>query len=151
MKQLTQYLWPVFLCLLVGLSASFFQQDAIAEWYPYLNKPQLTPPNNVFPIVWSILYILIGISLGRIWGKGFKVPIREWWAQLSLNFCWSIAFFFLREPLWGMGVILILDVVVLDYIFITFKKDKIAFLCFIPYILWLLWATYLNAYIYIFN
>lgn len=151
MKQLTQYLWPVFLCLLVGLSASFFQQDAIAEWYPYLNKPQLTPPNEVFPIVWSILYILIGISLGRIWGKGFKVPIREWWAQLALNFCWSIAFFFLREPLWGMGVILILDVVVLDYIFITFKKDKIASLCFIPYILWLLWATYLNAYIYIFN
>lgn len=57
----------------------------------------------------------------------------------------------LREPLWGMGIILILDVVVLDYIFITFKKDKLAAACFIPYILWLLWATYLNAYIYIFN
>ena len=70
---------------------------------------------------------------------------------MALNFCWSIAFFFLREPLWGMGIILILDVVVLDYILITFKKDKFAAACFIPYILWLLWATYLNAYIYIFN
>ena len=93
------------------------------------------------PFVWGILYILIGISLGRIWGKGLKVSQREWWIQLALNFCWSIAFFFLREPLWGMGIILILDVVVLDYIFITFKKDKLAAACFIPYILWLLWAT----------
>ena len=57
----------------------------------------------------------------------------------------------MREPLWGMGVILVLDVVVLDYILITFKKDKPAALCFVPYLLWLLWATYLNAYIYIFN
>ena len=151
MKRLTRYLWPIALCMSVGFSASLFQREAITEWYPFLNKPELTPPNGAFPIVWGILYILIGISLGRIWGKGLKVSQREWWIQLSLNFCWSIAFFFLREPLWGMGIILILDVVVLDYILITFKKDKFAAACFIPYILWLLWATYLNAYIYIFN
>ena len=146
MKRLTRYLWPIALCMSVGFSASLFQREAIAEWYPFLNKPVLTPPNGAFPIVWGILYILIGISLGRIWGKGLKVSQREWWIQLALNFCWSIAFFFLREPLWGMGIILILDVVVLDYILITFKKDKLAAACFMPYILWLLWATYLNAY-----
>mgnify|MGYP003070414586 FL=1 len=151
MKKTTQYLWPVALCLIVGYAASLFQRDALIEWYPILFKPQLTPPNAAFPIVWTILYILIGISLGRIWGRGFKASEREWWVQLALNFCWSIAFFYLREPLWGMGVILVLDVVVLDYILITFKKDKPAALCFVPYLLWLLWATYLNAYIYIFN
>ena len=133
MKRLTRYLWPVALCMSVGFSASLFQREAITEWYPFLNKPVLTPPNGAFPIVWGILYILIGTSLGRIWGKGLKVSQREWWIQLALNFCWSIAFFFLREPLWGMGIILILDVVVLDYILITFKKDKFAAACFIPY------------------
>lgn len=105
MKRLTRYLWPIALCMSVGFSASLFQREAIAEWYPFLNKPVLTPPNGAFPIVWGILYILIGISLGRIWGKGLKVSQREWWIQLALNFCWSIAFFFLREPLWGMGII----------------------------------------------
>ena len=99
MKRLTRYLWPIALCMSVGFSASLFQREAITEWYPFLNKPVLTPPNGAFPIVWGILYILIGISLGRIWGKGLKVSQREWWIQLSLNFCWSIAFFFLREPL----------------------------------------------------
>lgn len=87
MKHLTRYLWPIALCMSVGFSASLFQREAIAEWYPFLNKPVLTPPNGAFPIVWGILYILIGISLGRIWGKGLKVSQREWWIQLALNFC----------------------------------------------------------------
>ena len=137
---------------------SLFQREAIAEWYPFLNKPVLTPPNGAFPIVWGILYILIGISLGRIWGKGLKVSQREWWIQLALGLEVAAV---VQIPLFahhqagatgkGMGIILILDVVVLDYILITFKKDKLAAACFMPYILWLLWATYLNAYIYIFN
>ena len=151
MKRLTQYLWPIALCLLSGLIASRLQTGALAEWYPFLKKPLLTPPNHVFPIVWTALYILIGTSLGRIRKKNLKTSVREWWLQLALNFCWSIAFFYLREPLLGLGIILTLDAVVLDYIFITFSKDKIAAACFIPYALWILWATYLNAYIYIYN
>ena len=66
MKRLTRYLWPIALCMSVGFSASLFQREAIAEWYPFLNKPVLTPPNGAFPIVWGILYILIGISLDTV-------------------------------------------------------------------------------------
>ena len=125
MNRPTRYLLPILICLLVGAAASFFQKDALIEWYPFLFKPRLTPPDAAFPIVWSILYVLIGISMGRIWDKG--------------------------EPLWGLGIILALDAVVLDYIFTTYKKDKIASICFMPYAAWLLWGTYLNACIYLFN
>lgn len=48
---------PVVICFVVGFTASYFQKDAIANWYPYLNKPALTPPNIVFPIAWSIIYL----------------------------------------------------------------------------------------------
>ena len=61
MKKVWDYLWPVLLC--VGVTAGFFQRSAIEEWYPLLHKSAITPPAIVFPIVWSILYVLMGLSL----------------------------------------------------------------------------------------
>lgn len=151
MKQWKKYLWPVLLCLVVGFSGSLFQKNALQEWYPFLWKSPLTPPALVFPLVWTVLYILIGISLGRIIGKGYKDAVRDWVAQLVLNFSWSIVFFYFRQFLGGFIVLLLLDVVVLDYIVIMTKRDKWAMWCFVPYIIWLLLATYLNAFIYLYN
>lgn len=151
MKRWINYLWPVLLCLAVGFSGSLFQKEAMVEWYPYLVKSSLTPPAIVFPIVWTVLYVLIGISLGRLWGKGYKTDVRSWFVQLLLNFSWSIVFFYFHETLGGFIVILLLDVVVLDYIIQTRKKDRWAMWCFVPYLVWLVLATYLNAFIYLNN
>ena len=151
MKRWINYLWPVLLCLAVGFSGSLFQKEAMVEWYPYLVKSSLTPPAVVFPIVWTVLYVLIGISLGRLWGKGYKTEVRGWFVQLLLNFSWSIVFFYFHETLGGFIVILLLDVVVLDYIIQTRKKDRWAMWCFVPYLVWLVLATYLNAFIYLNN
>lgn len=151
MKRWINYLWPVLLCLVVGFSGSLFQKEAMVEWYPYLVKSSLTPPAIVFPIVWTVLYVLIGISLGRLWGKGYKTEVRSWFVQLLLNFSWSIVFFYFHETLGGFIVILLLDVVVLDYIIQTRKKDRWAMWCFVPYLVWLVLATYLNAFIYLNN
>lgn len=151
MKRWINYVWPVVLCLVVGFVGSLFQKEALVEWYPYLLKSSLTPPDITFPIVWSILYVLMGISLGRLWGKGYKTEVRSWIVQLILNFSWSIVFFYFHETLGGFVVILLLDVVVLDYIIQTRKKDKWAMWCFVPYLIWLLLATYLNAFIYLNN
>lgn len=151
MKRWINYLWPVLLCLAVGFSGSLFQKEAMVEWYPYLVKSSLTPPAIVFPIVWTVLYVLIGISLGRLWGKGYKTEVRSWFVQLLLNFSWSIIFFYFHETLGGFIVILLLDVVVLDYIIQTRKKDCWAMWCFVPYLVWLVLATYLNAFIYLNN
>ena len=151
MKRWINYLWPVLLCLAVGFSGSLFQKEAMVEWYPYLVKSSLTPPAVVFPIVWTVLYVLIGISLGRLWGKGYKTEVRSWFVQLLLNFSWSIVFFYFHETLGGFIVILLLDVVVLDYIIQTRKEDRWAMWCFVPYLVWLVLATYLNAFIYLNN
>lgn len=65
-EKIAAYLIPVLACFAVGISASFFQASSIAEWYPTLTKPTLTPPNIVFPIAWSVLYLCMGLSLGRL-------------------------------------------------------------------------------------
>lgn len=117
MKKVWDYLWPVLLCVGVGITAGFFQRSAIEEWYPLLHKPSITPPAIVFPIVWSILYVLMGLSLSfLIKRKSAKWLIAVWGAQLFFNFLWSILFFSWRSPLLGLLDILLLDFLVVFYI-----------------------------------
>lgn len=115
MKKIAAYLIPVLACFAVGISASFFQASSIAEWYPTLTKPALTPPNIVFPIAWSVLYLCMGLSLGRlIVRRQHKGIIRLWILQLIANFLWSILFFTLRNPLAGFIDIVLLNILVYD-------------------------------------
>ena len=119
MKKIAAYLIPVLACFAVGISASFFQASSIAEWYPTLTKPALTPPNIVFPIAWSVLYLCMGLSLGRlIVRRQHKGIIRLWVLQLIANFLWSILFFTLRNPLAGFIDIVLLNILVLSLIHI---------------------------------
>ena len=76
MKRFFNYLWPVLLCFILGFAASKFQSKSMVEWYPTLVKSPLTPPNIAFPIAWSVLYLFIGLALGRISGKGYKLPLE---------------------------------------------------------------------------
>ena len=85
MKKIAAYLIPVLACFAVGISASFFQASSIAEWYPTLTKPTLTPPNIVFPIAWSVLYLCMGLSLGRL------IVRRQHKGIIRL---WALAFYF---------------------------------------------------------
>ena len=147
MKRFFNYLWPVLLCFILGFAASKFQSKSMVEWYPTLVKSPLTPPNIAFPIAWSVLYLFIGLALGRISGKGYKREVILWSVQMLLNFLWSIIFFTMRMPLLGFVDIILLDVVVMAFIYNVRNKDRVAFYLFIPYLIWLLFATYLNAYI----
>ena len=154
MKKFLSILIPVLICFAVGLTASYFQSDAIHNWYPYLQKPTLTPPNIVFPIAWSIIYLCMGISIGLILISGTReknVLTGLFIVQLFLNFCWSILFFYFRNPLWGFVDILLLDLVVTSYAIKSYPVKKASSLLFIPYLLWIYFATYLNGYILIYN
>ncbi len=141
---------PILLGFLVGFLASQVQAEAIAEWYPTLIKPALTPSSSVFPIAWGIIYVLSGISLGLAW------PVREtrgavaglWLLQLVLNFVWCFVFFRLRAPAGGLAVIVALLAVILLYTVTAWKANKAAGLLYIPYIVWVGFATYLNGFIY---
>lgn len=154
MRKALHIIIPIIVCFAVGATASYFQQDAIETWYPYLNKPALTPPNIAFPIAWSIIYVCIGLSIGLIWNttsyqKRFMTIL--FCVQLFFNFTWSISFFYLQNPLLGFINILILDVLVIYYIIKAYPVSKASSMLFVPYVLWIIFATYLNGYILVNN
>ena len=151
MRTFFAYFIPVLLCFLVGMLGSYVQGSALIEWYPDLIKSPLTPPAIVFPIAWSILYLLIGVSLGVMLQRGDLSMLQLWVCQLIVNFLWSVCFFGLRSPILGLIVILLLDILVFAYIFSTIGRRPLAGCLFVQYMLWLLFATYLNGYIYINN
>ena len=147
-------LFPIVVCLLVGSLAAYLQQNSIQNWYPHLNKPALTPPNVVFPIVWTILYIFMGLSIGLIslTGSDQKQALKSLFIfQLFLNFLWSDLFFVRQNPLAGLVCIVLLDWLVIWYAFRAWPVRKLSSILFWPYIVWIGFATFLNLYIYLHN
>lgn len=139
----------VFVSIGAGLIGVPFNIANIETWYVYLNRPFFAPPNWLFEPVWSVLYLLIGISFFLIWKKGIKSKAsREaaylFLTQLGLNALWSPVFFGLKN-LW-----LALVVIVFMWIYIyktikAFKKiDSFAAYLLYPYLLWVSFATLLN-------
>ncbi|MBQ9138477.1 MAG: tryptophan-rich sensory protein [Alistipes sp.] len=151
MKKTLAFVVPIVLALTIGVFGSYMQTSALEHWYPTLVKSPLTPPAIVFPIAWTVLYVLMGISLGVMVAKGDMSLVRIWLLQLLVNFLWSIGFFTLRSPLMGLIIILVLDVLVFAYILYAIGHNRLAAWIFVPYMLWLLFATYLTGYIYLNN
>ncbi len=121
--------------------------------YNYLVNPPLSPPSYLFPIVWSILYSLIGTSyyIYRKNNNDDSLTIRLYYIQLILNYLWSIIFFTLKLRTLAVIWIIILAITII-YLMIRFYKEEItSFYLFIPYILWVLFATYLNIGIIVLN
>lgn len=152
-KSLSVAIWVV-LCLVLGYLSSLLQSESIVEWYPTLVRSPLSPPNWLFPVVWTLLYILMGISVGLLAG------VRTLYAtvlyvlfviQLALNIMWSFFFFYLQDPLIGFMDIILLDMFALLYIVGAFVVNKPSAWLFLPYVIWLMFATYLNGYIMIYN
>ena len=121
--------------------------------YNSLEKPFLSPPSAVFPIVWSILYVLMGISYGILKSKDLIDAKTDfiYYLQLFFNALWPIVFFILKWRLFAAIWIIVLVILVLIMIIKFYSKDKISGLLQIPYLLWTLFATYLNIGIYLLN
>jgi tryptophan-rich sensory protein len=151
MKKFLAFFMPILLALAIGAFGAFIQTHALESWYPTLIKSPLTPPNFVFPIVWTLLYIMIGISIGILIYRQDMSVVRVWLIQLIVNFLWSVTFFAMHSPLLGLITILILDVLALTYTIYAFGRSRTAGWLFVPYVLWLLFATYLVGYIYLNN
>lgn len=121
--------------------------------YNSLQKPPLSPTSILFPIVWTILYVLMGISYGILDSKSLielKTKII-YSLQLFVNATWSLIFFTLKWRLFAFIWIIILDVLVIVMIIDFFKKNKTAGLLQIPYLLWIIFASYLNLGVYLLN
>jgi tryptophan-rich sensory protein len=142
--------------LLAGVAGSIATISAIPTWYAGLVKPLLTPPDWLFGPVWTMLYILMGISLYLVAIEGIdKKPVRQcvivFAAQLIVNILWSFAFFGFHSPLSGLVMILALIILVLATIYFFYSVSRTAALLLVPYIAWVCIATYLNVMIFVLN
>ena len=148
-KQIIKNILIVLLPLLGGIIVSLLTDS---KSYKVLNKPLLSPPSIVFPIAWTILYLLMGISL-LISLKENKESdvIKSFVLQLIFNYLWPILFFTLKMYTFSIVVLLILIVLVINMIISLYKSKKIAGILQFPYFIWLLFALYLNIGVAILN
>ena len=122
--------------------------------YDMINKPALSPPAFIFPVVWTILYILMGISSYLIYesnNPGRRRALRTYAVQLLFNFFWSIIFFgfsqYFLAFIWLLALILVIIVMICQF----YKISPAAAYLQIPYLIWCIFAAYLNFMIYIMN
>jgi len=146
----------ILLCLSAGGIGSTFTASAIPEWYATLSKPSFSPPNWLFAPVWTLLYILMGLAAALVWQKGLSLPrVRTalviFLVQLILNMVWSVFFFGLRSPLYGLVDILFLWAAILVTIAQFSRVSITAATLLIPYILWVTFASGLNLGILLLN
>jgi benzodiazapine receptor len=143
-------------CLGIGSIGGIFTTPAIPTWYAFLNKPFFSPPNWIFGPVWTILYILMGISLFLIWQKGVKNKnVREalviFAIQFALNAIWSPIFFGARNLFLALIVIVFMWIYILKTILAFGKINKTASYLLYPYIAWVSFASILNFSVWILN
>lgn len=160
MKNLPKLIISIIGCELAGILGSIFTITSIPTWYATLDKPSFAPPNWIFGPVWTLLYFLMGISFFLIWKldgqkstsksspsteKRLSLVKKYFLAQLVLNFIWSPVFFGLKSPSLALFIIIALWVAII----LTMKKfyplSKPASYLLLPYLLWVSFATLLNA------
>lgn len=152
MKKILKLIISIVLPFLASAIGSLFTANSVSSWYVTLIKPSFNPPSWVFGPVWTILYILMGISLYLVWIKKFdKTAFTFFGIQLFLNALWSILFFGLKSPLFAFIEIIFLWAAILITIFYFYKINKISAYLFIPYILWVGFAAILNVSIIVLN
>ena len=149
------YAFWIALSELVGLAAGLLTRQGTEIYNLTAIKPPLSPPGWLFPVVWTILYALMGISAARIWlGENTcdkKRSINLFIAQLAVNFFWPLFFFNLQAYGFSLIWLILLWVLVFLLILNNRKTDMLSSWLLIPYQLWLSFALYLNVGVYLLN
>lgn len=150
-EKIKMYALAIIIPLALGGIVGFITSGSMD--YDVLRQPALSPPAILFPIVWTILYILMGVSFGLLMDKGVLDDNAKWiyYIQLFVNLVWPILFFTLKWRLLAFIWIIVLDFLVLTMVVKFYGKDKIAGMLQVPYLAWVLFATYLNLGVYLLN
>lgn len=139
--------------LAIGGVASLITNDGFKN-YSDVVKPTLSPPSWVFPVVWTVLYVLMGISTYLIYEKDKELNKSSfiiYAVQLALNFFWPIVFFGFNAYFLAFIILLLLIVFVIAMIINFYRENRIAGLLQIPYLIWLIFAAYLNLAVFLLN
>ena len=122
------------------------------EWYQQLNKPFFNPPNWIFGPVWTVLYGMIGAALASTWyDRNNTRRLVVFAVQAVLNLLWSPAFFGMQNPVLGLTIIVPMLAFILLFIAMSWQPNRTAALLFVPYALWVAFATLLNISIVMLN
>ena len=150
------YLVAIAIPLAVGISSALLTRDSM-QIYGTLRTPPLSPPAVLFPIVWTTLYVLMGVSSARVWLRRHRDPkaadngLSAYILSLAFNFVWSILFFNLRQFFFAFIWLLVLLYLILRTVLAYRKVAPTAALLQLPYLLWVTFAGYLNLGIFILN
>ncbi|WP_396169248.1 TspO/MBR family protein [Flavobacterium sp.] len=157
MNKISKILVVVVTCLVVGYFSGMVTRSSITTWYPTLIKPSFNPPNWVFAPVWTMLYAMMGVAAGLVWSRidfekeVVKKALIFFAVQLALNALWSYLFFGLKNPMLAGIEIIILWLMIYETYVKFVKINKIAGYLMIPYLLWVSFASVLNASIWWLN
>ena len=148
MNKVLKFLISIAIPFIAGGIGSLATFPNIASWYAALEKPLFSPPNWLFGPVWTLLYVLMGLSLYLLWtsrAKGIKTnAFIAFSIQIVMNALWSIVFFGFHSPIGGLVVILLLLIAIAFTIRYFWHFSKIASYLLLPYFLWVSFATVLN-------
>lgn len=154
-KNRKPYVWAILLTEAVGALSGWLSKGGMRLYSDTVSQPPLSPPSWLFPIVWGILYALMGISAARIYlsppsperSRGLNLYVL----QLIVNFFWSLIFFNAQAFLFAFFWLMFLWLLVLGMIFLFYRTDPLAGKLQIPYLLWLSFAAYLNLGVWYLN
>ena len=150
MKEKIKYAFWIFFPLLLGGIVEIFISNSID--YQDLVQPPLAPPSIIFPIAWTILYLLIGIAYFLFHKTSDDLKTRViYYIQLFFNALWSIVFFVWKMRLFSIIWIIMLLLLIVILIYQFYQYRKLSAYLLIPYLLWVVFATYLNIGIYALN
>lgn len=153
LKKLLPYIVSVLITLAVGFLGAMLTMDQM-DFYETIQKPAYAPPGWVFPIVWVVLYILMGISAGIIYksdNPAKKPALTVYAVQLAVNFFWSLIFFGEQNFLLAFIWIILLIALVTVMLFLFFRISETAAYLNIPYLLWIIFAAFLNLSVFSLN
>lgn len=144
-------------CLAVGFLSGLATQKGVDTWYKTVEKPSFNPPDWVFAPVWSLLYVMMGVAAGRVWGRidTNRAEVRKalvfFWIQLALNALWSVLFFVLWNPLLALIELGLLWLMIYETWYKFKSLDRVAGWLLVPYLAWVSFAGVLNASIWWLN
>ena len=145
----------VAICLLVSSIGGAITATSVGTWYQTLQKPPFNPPDWVFAPVWATLYLLMAIAGWRVWLRSqFELShpaLMVFAVQLGLNLAWSFLFFGLQRIDLAMVAIVILLLTIIANTFLFWRIDRLAGVLFVPYVLWVVYATALNGSLWLLN
>ena len=156
LNSVIKFIVSILACFAAAGIGSLFTVKAIPSWYKGLKKSPFTPPNGAFGPIWTVLYILMAISVFLVWQKGLatngvRFAFILFWIQLLFNTLWSIIFFEMKSKGGGVTTIILLWLLILATIITSFRVSAWAGALLIPYIVWVSVASYLNIGVWVLN